>query len=614
MRFRNIVLLLVSALVLMAIAKHVQIYFYPEISNTRVTFYENGEPTQTQNFSTFLEQASTSATKQAVLEFEAKASIFGNRRFHFIVDDCVEAIQVDEEGIDISGIPSASLCDIHNGFVIDLPVSSTDVPSHVRVEISDVGGGFKASVFAGAFRETFRDATLMIALLLPLAVFWQRTFLRSKTAGYGAWSVGFSLVFYIALALFFYRYMGALPHEHSHDFYGHMDYLRFVLTHLRLPEASQCYECYQPPVYYLFAAGAFTLGKWVGLVDPMMAVKAISLPVYLALVSIYVSFVRRLNVRPWASLFGFSLFLLWPLGVVKATDFTADILAACGVFWSFLWTFKWYDTPRIKFVFKALIIAAITMWIKSTAIVAFGMFGVATLMLLYERRITFKSLVSWRMLCIAAGCLLLGFSYLAHLSTVSTDDPASTAMVFYTMSSNTSLWFADDTLAYYLVFPFETFLKQPFLNTFHDETGRKYFWNAFFKTVVLGEWEWQPRKLAMAMNVTFLLMVIYSLISGGAALLKPVRFAARPLALHGVAIGLLLLMLVVFRISQPAGCNQDVRYIYAIIPLFCLCYTALIQDHISAGRRIRAYAGASLGLLFMVLSIGFFIAHYGWLI
>lgn len=610
MRIKNTLWFVISLLALALVAQQINIYFSPTLSNAKLIFYDAGQPSGETALSGTYESVSTANTRATTLAFDIKAGALRKAAVWFVVDDCVDDLQVNGIPMDITFISREKRCDINNGFTIDLGPSLQSGINHVRVGVSDIGGNFKVSVRPLAFTQVSMDALFVAALLIPLIVLWQWQFLRPSVMGYGRVSVLFSIVFYSAAALFLYRYLLATPEENVHDVHSHMEYVNYLIAHLSLPKATQCYECYQPPGYYILAAAAYRLGEMVGLTQPMMAIKALSVPIYLGLISGGVALLKTVRLRPLFALFGFALFVFWPLGAVKATDFSADILVACGVLWSFLWTLKWYATPRTTFAFKALIIAALAMWVKSTAIVSFAMFGAATLLLLYERRLTLKALLSGYMLTTIVGCLIVGLSYLAYLSTVPTGDPNSSAMVFYTVSQYPALWFADDTLAYYLTFPLETYLSEPFLNPYSDALGRKYFWSAFLKIALHGGWDWHARKVAIGLNFTLLLMVLYSLASTAAILLRKQPLISRPLLLHGLMMGLLLVMLIAFRVQQPAVCNQDIRYIYAIIPLCCFGYAVLVQDHVESGKVWRGFIGGLLGLTFMGLSIALIVIQY----
>jgi Flp pilus assembly protein TadD len=49
--------------------------------------------------------------------------------------------------------------------------------------------------------------------------------------------------------------LGSLPELFGYDVAGHVDYVRYILEHKSLPLASDGWEMYQPPLYYLLCAG-----------------------------------------------------------------------------------------------------------------------------------------------------------------------------------------------------------------------------------------------------------------------------------------------------------------------------------------------------------------------
>lgn len=50
------------------------------------------------------------------------------------------------------------------------------------------------------------------------------------------------------------------PADKAYD--NHVEPVQKILSTARIPDAADCWECYQPPVYYLLSAGAWSVAQW----------------------------------------------------------------------------------------------------------------------------------------------------------------------------------------------------------------------------------------------------------------------------------------------------------------------------------------------------------------
>jgi hypothetical protein len=158
----------------------------------------------------------------------------------------------------------------------------------------------------------------------------------------------------------------------------------------------------------------------------------------------------------------------------------------------------------------------------------------------------------------------------------------------------------------YLSFDLLSFVTEPYVNPFEDRGGRQYFWNYLFKTGLVGEfWYNNPvhRVLTIALSVSFLLMLLYTVVS----LIVFSSYLQGQLVLILNAI-CLLVAAVAFRISIPASCSNDFRYILPILISFGSFYGFGTWCYRQQHRHWLELFGYGLAIFFIATSTAFFVA------
>lgn len=523
---------------------------------------------------------------------------------HLTVDDCAQQMRINGRAVELSTlVPDAFRCNTVNGFYFDFTPYLKEGTNEIAILINDFGGGYKVAYALDEVGEESREQAILALTLLICVLFWRGGLWLPRSVPL-PWPRLFTAMIATAVALYCWRFLLVAPGDNSHDYSGHLEYIRYLASHFWRPAPDACLECYQPPIYYALGAAFYRLGEWLGLRESANMLKVLGLLIYLAFINISLRHVARLSLKPAVTALGFGLFLFWPLAFIKSTDINTDVLTAAAILLSFYFTLDWYEYPHPRHAAKALAVAAFAMLVKSNGVAAFAIFGTAVLLALWERRIGWREIVRPRYVLPFLLFGLIGISNVVYLYSLILETGATrSAMVYNSMDSHPDLWFADDRPSYYLTFPLGVFLDHPFMNTGADIAGRKYFWNALLKTALFGEWPWGAPALAVAMNTLFLAMIGY-------AFLTLLRHPTAETRLHLWLLGLLLAMLMAFRISQPAACNQDIRYIYAAVPLFCLLYAQAIQRYFDRHHPLTAGVGMLMGTIFIGLSLSHFLIHY----
>ena len=134
-----------------------------------------------------------------------------------------------------------------------------------KPQIRPVGSPFSGGERPGASLRK-RWPKLLFFLALSAAGYWLITkgwtmIPSPLSAVHGPWRVltGRDLVPVLGLAglwiLLFANNLGALPPSFGYDAKGHIDYIRYIQERHSLPLASEGWEMFQPPLYYLLSAG-----------------------------------------------------------------------------------------------------------------------------------------------------------------------------------------------------------------------------------------------------------------------------------------------------------------------------------------------------------------------
>ncbi len=613
----RLLILLAIIIGLIGFGRFIESRYLPAISASSLTFGSlqppNYSPTPTPpTWGASYRGMSSELTKHFWWNFVLTHTPGKKEVLQLIVDDCVNRILINGHDADLRGIPLWMRCDLSRGFTFDFTPYLSPGPNDVSILIIDNGGMYTASYVPHILGGIGVDQAVLLGWMVLMLALWQRLVLVPRAIRTSPAGRDFRIVFCVAALLYCFRFLVSVPTENVHDYPDHLRYILYVAQHFWRPNLYFCVECYQPPIYYIFAACFYHIGVALGLIDPSNALKVLGLAIYLGLGAVVLRLILRLRMRHGNTLLGYALFLLWPLGFVKSTDINNDILVATCILASLYYTLRWYRRITIGNAFIALGAAAIAMLVKSTGMIAFVIFGVAALMALSRKRVTLGGLLSPRYLLVFALTGFIGISNILYLHwSVPANDNRSLVVFNAIGAGNTVQYFHDDKPSYYLSFPYETFLNYPFINPYDDITGRKYFWNNVLKTSLYGEWSWQAPIIALLMNITYLLMIVY-------ACAVPARrfFAYKTAAisdqstLYVVLMALLPAMLMAFRISQPASPNQDARYIYAAIPLFCMLYAHAVESCWRQGNPRAGWVGVMLGLLFMALSVAFFFVQY----
>lgn len=258
-----------------------------------------------------------------------------------------------------------------------------------------------------------------------------------------------------------------------------------------------------------------------------------------------------------------------------------------------------------------MLVTAFGMLIKGNAIIGFSIFGLCALLALYERRIRISDLLSFKYIIVALCSLVIGFSHISHRYYIKPEKEDRSFFMYQTERNNDKLWISQDEPKYLLTFPLETYIKYPHPNMSFKESGSNYFWSSFLKTSLYGSNTRNSVTIAKAMNISLLFMISYFIFSSILIISRRstgIKKSSKAAIVYSSSFILLISMLLSYRILEPASCNQDVRFIYPVIPLFAILYAYIIDKYI----QLKSPAFFIIGIVFAAIFIGISLLHILW--
>jgi hypothetical protein len=345
---------------------------------------------------------------------------------------------------------------------------------------------------------------------------------------------------------------------------GHLDYVRYIATQLAIPTPTSGWTYYHPPLYYLLGAMAWRFAEWLGSSAPE-TVQALSLALWLIFLTSSAGALQRLIKSPLALMSATLLLVTWPSGILHSIRIGNDlgVYAASGVATWFL--VRWWQSKHRRDAMGSVIgmasACALAMLCKSSALALVGACGML-LLLHWLRRPSLR-----RLHCVLVFSAISGAGLALSFA----------VRVYYYLHGLLPNWLVgnSNTLSSGLLVPNDhhaylpvdllTFLKSPWVSTWHDDTGRGNFWNFLLRSSLSGEFEipgaWS-RQLALIMGAVLLALLAVSLMRALFNMKLTSLWRHLPMP---VLAAFWLASLLALRMQFPYSCSNDFRYILPII-------------------------------------------------
>jgi hypothetical protein len=528
------------------------------------------------------------------------ATALGTRRFRVIADDCVEGLAIDHTEVSLAEVPRELRCEIKSGFLVDLKPHIAPGENTVEARILDNGGDFGFHFMRG-----FNDP-------------WSRFWILAWAAALGALAAmalrrwGFSkpaiaIVVVGLVARIFYLDATAFA-ERSHDVWDHVKYIMYVAEKAALPPNEACFECHQPPLYYVLAGAVFGLARVLKTGNPFFYLQLLSLLASFGFVFFAAATVRRVCGEKPAGLAALALAVLWPSGIIHAPRLGNDSLLYCLYAGSIYFTNEWWRSANrarsSRELLWAAALALAALCVKVSGITALFLIGILLVFAAEKRAGARRWIELFRahqltITLVVAGCLAFaGFTlYRQHIG-------SGAELVRFNKFNliGGHLRLRNSPLDF-VRFDVLTFLREPFTNGLDDAMGRQLYWNFFLKTSLFGEWslhEFPQRQIAIVLSVLYFGLMGLAL----AGLARFNRKDLRELAVPVLMGAILLPLSMLYRYLFPIAANSDFRFILPTVITWS-ALTAKGLEFLNARYPRGARAALALVATFCLLSFVF---------
>lgn len=539
-----------------------------------------------------------------------------------IPDDGILAITINRQEVALSKIEQAALFDYTNGFHYNFAEYLRPGVNQIELRIRNNGGpsGLAFNPSVQDWRCITGCLSLFLLLLALINILLLDTAINKELVL--IWAGGFLIrVLYFLITPFTIR---------SHDVGGHLHYIDYLLQNRAIPAIHEGWQTYQPPLYYILAACCYKLLNLVGITQSNQVwrgIQFLSLLIYSGFLAVVWQIVKfALAAAPpiikpdncgssgelspseakglddatakWV----FALITFWPSGIIHALRIGNDVLFYLFYGLGLLYLLKWQDDHTKNSVYTSFLFITLAFVTKANALVLYAVFGIVYLIKFFQTTAKRKYLGVTAVLVVLFG---LGFGVTFGRMVEQKLNGSKNHFIVANASQLQGVE-VGNTPRNYLSFDLVSFITEPYVNPFADQGGRQYFWNYLLKTCLVGEFTFPApvhRVLTLALSIVFLLMLLYLLATlilfGGYFQNQLV------LALNGLA---LLIAAIAFRVSIPAACSNDFRYILPVLISFGCFYGLGVRCWRQEKRLWVARLGSGLAMVLIMVSIGFFIA------
>jgi len=511
------------------------------------------------------------------------------------VDDCLKSITVNGQIVDLSTFNPKTLCKNDIGLNINLSQYLKHGGNLIEFKVHDYGG-----YFGLYFKPNLSDLLFSYLIFGILLFLFLLVYPILKKAGLSRTVV---IILFIGVVLRIW-YLNYTPFDaRSYDVEGHIDYINYLLVNHRLPQAHDCWECFQQPFYYVLSAGLIKILNISQFVVPM---QWLSMVYWFATTVLSILLLKQFFKNAHVLNYLVLLLVNWPALIINSVKIGNDGLSNLFLVCILLTFFFWLKLGKFRFFLLTLIFYTFAIFTKAAN------YPIAVLIItgIVLNKKIFVNLFSFKKILLIISVLFvtaLSFSsYYLHLDKESVGDGIMARMT-KANDLNGALAVGNQAVNY-LYFDSQTYLTKPYISPWDDASGRQYFWNYLLKSSLFGEFTFDTqlnRNLAVLINSIAIVIFCYSVFS--------IFFLEKKdldkygfFGLHSL---LMLGSVAFYRFQFPMACNNDFRLIQtAIIPLVYF-YGYILQKAVNRNLIGLIYFGKITIILFVVAVNLFYIGY-----
>lgn len=483
-------------------------------------------------------------------------------------------------------IVSGHLCNDYDGAYFD--ISELAVPGTNTLEIKTIHTRDHHMVYFGfdvSSANLESPVYLGLVCLLFVMAFYC-LFTRLIRSSLPVYALGILLAA-ILLRVFVVSNTSAL--DRSHDVYGHIEYMDIIIDTKSLPLKERCWSCYHPPYYYATMAAGKALLTAAGLTEfnvyqflMLCSVATYSICLYFAFLTI-----RRFFSRPSLQIFSMGLFAFLPSSVMHSVAINNDHWMFTLFTISFYYFVIWWQTKATRYYYISLVFASLSIMVKASGIVMFALLGFFALGYAIAHHRDFFSMVKrFTPAVLIMGVAVVFNPILDKVLRPVSDHAAGFSIIGNAQGLGSGLRVGNEPRNYLHFNPIE-FVNKPFVHPIDDDSGRQYFWTAFFKTALYGEFRdfhahnegsLLRNAIAPVTSLAFLVLLMFILVH---AFLMRRDNMARYSPLYAL-IATCVTALILMRCLIPSFPINDFRYVWSIMIAPCVLVPLAVD---SCGQR-----------------------------
>ena len=392
----------------------------------------------------------------------------------------------------------------------------------------------------------------------------------------------------------------------SNDVYGHIDYIVYVASNMSFPTKDQCWECFQPPLYYLISGFYYKALMFLDVADRYFWLQLLSLAFFMGFLIFAVKIFDYIFAEPRLKKLASIFLVFWPAGIIHSVRIGNDVLLYFLYTAGLFFLLRWHKEDKKVDLLLSVLLGSFAVCTKQNGFILLLLILIVFLLKLYRSkgRGNFFKQNGYALIIIAAAFLPLLTTYLVAGSKKANDHD------WWLVANSQYLpeWLAVENKPIdYLKLDLHSYLKYPYIYSWSDATGRQFFWNYLLKSSLYGEFQlfygFPYDQLVKAMNIVLVIIIIFVFIWVISNLGQIIRTNVI-LLLNGL---LLLLSVLYLRIKTPVACSSDFRYILPILVTTSAFYAMAVNDLAVKGRLMAAKAGYFIGIVFSAMSVAFFV-------
>ncbi len=394
--------------------------------------------------------------------------------FNFYPQDFLSAIAVNGHGIRAPGLPLSAFS--HEGRSIDLAPFLHPGLNQIQLQMAVRWGDARLRLAPSPWDKV----SLLLLALVSAATCATAAFLCSLSK---IKILQPEMALLLGGILLRYIYVAGTPYFiRSYDYWGHADYIDYLLRHLSLPPPGANWESFQPPLYYLFVAGLTKILLTFGLAEDqryalwqgfslLLGIGVLLLGRPIAHLLYENDSRRRLHLL--------ALLAVAPPLVFNAARVTNDSLLTLLEFLWLALLLAWSRRPAPAAWAGLSLVTGLALLTKANAL---ALLLVAALCLFIHQRLDLRTKLSSLALLLLLSSALAGWYYIPRALHASSLDVYMAGNI----RGLTAPARIENVLRKSLVFNPAKIIRYPFDEPWgprHD-----YFLEVFFKTIFIGEW------------------------------------------------------------------------------------------------------------------------------